>query len=83
MLSAEVQIVDGLVTGTLLDVPTDAGKVAALARAGVIAPDVVFAGWSAEAAEDAGADSHRTGSDVAPASKTARNVRAWRIRRLR
>jgi len=32
----------GLVTDTLLDVPTDEGKVAALARAGLTAPDCVF-----------------------------------------
>jgi len=32
----------GLVTGTLLDVPTDEGKVASLARVGITAPDCVF-----------------------------------------
>jgi phosphoserine phosphatase len=32
----------GLVTDTILDVPTDEGKVAALARFGITAPDAVF-----------------------------------------
>jgi phosphoserine phosphatase len=42
VLSARVAIANGLVTNTLLDVPTDEGKVAALARAGIAAPDAVF-----------------------------------------
>jgi phosphoserine phosphatase len=43
VLSARVAIDPaGLVTNTLLDVPTDEGKVAALARAGIAAPDAVF-----------------------------------------
>ena len=42
VLSARVQIVDGIVTDQLLDVPTDEGKVAALIAAGVISPDCVF-----------------------------------------
>ena len=42
ILCARVKIVDGLVTNCLLDVPTDEGKVAALARAGVTAPHAVF-----------------------------------------
>jgi phosphoserine phosphatase len=43
VLAARVAIdSDGLVTRTLLDVPTDEGKVAALARAGITAPDAVF-----------------------------------------
>jgi len=42
ILAARVRIDDGIVTNELLDVPTDEGKVAALARAGVTAPDVVF-----------------------------------------
>jgi phosphoserine phosphatase len=33
---------DGMVTDTLLDVPTDEGKVAALIRRGVASPDAVF-----------------------------------------
>jgi phosphoserine phosphatase len=43
VLSARVAIdSSGLVTDRLLDVPTDEGKVNALRRAGVFAPDIVF-----------------------------------------
>lgn len=42
VLSARVAVENGLVTGHILDVPTDEGKVAALARVGVTAPDIVF-----------------------------------------
>jgi phosphoserine phosphatase len=42
VLAARVAIVDGIITDRLLDVPTDEGKVAALARVGVTGPCVVF-----------------------------------------
>jgi phosphoserine phosphatase len=42
VLAARVAVKDGVVTDTLIDVPTDEGKVAALARAEVTAPDAVF-----------------------------------------
>jgi phosphoserine phosphatase len=42
VLSARVSVADGIVTDILLDVPTDEGKVASLARAGIAAPDAVF-----------------------------------------
>ena len=42
VLSARVQSVDGVVTDKILDVPTDEGKVTALARVGLTAPDCVF-----------------------------------------
>jgi len=42
VLSARVAIENGLVTGRILDVPTDEGKVAALATAGITSPDAVF-----------------------------------------
>jgi len=42
VLCARVAIVEGIVTDRLLDVPTDEGKVAALAGAGVTRPDAVF-----------------------------------------
>lgn len=42
VLAARVAVKDGLVTDTLLDVPTDEGKVTALERVGVTAPDAVF-----------------------------------------
>jgi len=42
VLAARVEVKNGVVTDTLLDVPTDEDKVAALRRAGVTAPDAVF-----------------------------------------
>jgi HAD superfamily phosphoserine phosphatase-like hydrolase len=42
VLAAEVEVKDGVVTDFLVDVPTDEGKVAALARVGVTEPDAVF-----------------------------------------
>lgn len=42
VLAARVAIVDGIVTDRILDVPTDEGKVTALAQAGIHAPDAVF-----------------------------------------
>lgn len=42
VLAAKVEVQDGIVTDRLLDVPTDEGKVAALARVGMRQPDVVF-----------------------------------------
>ncbi len=42
VLAACVHVKDGVVTDVIRDVPTDAGKVAALARAGVTTPDAVF-----------------------------------------
>jgi HAD superfamily phosphoserine phosphatase-like hydrolase len=42
VLSARVEVRDGVVTDVIQDVPTDEGKVRALAKAGVTAPDAVF-----------------------------------------
>jgi phosphoserine phosphatase len=42
VLSARVSVANGIVTDILTDVPTDEGKVASLARAGITAPDCVF-----------------------------------------
>jgi phosphoserine phosphatase len=42
VLAARVAIANGIVTDTLLDVPTDEGKVTALAGASITAPDAVF-----------------------------------------
>ena len=42
VLAACVQVKDGMVTDIIRDVPTDAGKVTALNRVGVMAPDAVF-----------------------------------------
>jgi len=37
-----VKVKDGVVTDAILEVPTDEGKVASLARVGITAPDAVF-----------------------------------------
>jgi phosphoserine phosphatase len=42
VLAAEVRVDSGLITGELVDVPTDEGKAAALARVGLSRPDAVF-----------------------------------------
>ena len=42
VLAARVAIHDGVVSDTLLDVPTDQGKVTALYKVGVTTPDIVF-----------------------------------------
>ncbi len=42
VLAACVQVKDGMITDVIRDVPTDEGKVTALARVGITAPDAVF-----------------------------------------
>jgi phosphoserine phosphatase len=42
VLAARVESLGGIVTDRLIDVPTDEGKVAALASAGITHPDAVF-----------------------------------------
>jgi len=42
ILAAEVKVSGGMITSELLDVPTDEGKAAALARVGLARPDAVF-----------------------------------------
>ena len=42
VLAARVELKNGLVTDSLLDVPTDEGKVASLNRSGITRPDAVF-----------------------------------------
>ena len=42
VLAASVAVEEGLVTGTLLDVPSDEGKAEALRRVGLAHPDAVF-----------------------------------------
>jgi phosphoserine phosphatase len=42
VLAAQVDVSNGIVTDTLIGVPTDEGKVTALARAGITTPDCVF-----------------------------------------
>jgi phosphoserine phosphatase len=42
VISARAKVVGGVITSTLLDVPSDEGKAQSLAKAGIAAPDVVF-----------------------------------------
>jgi len=42
ILAAEVRVKDGIITGEIVDVPTDEAKAAALSRVGLPAPDTVF-----------------------------------------
>jgi phosphoserine phosphatase len=42
ILSARVAVIDGLITSTLIDVPTDEGKALALERVDRAQPDAVF-----------------------------------------
>jgi phosphoserine phosphatase len=42
VLAAEVKVVDGLITGELVDVPTGPAKATALRRVGIPRPDAVF-----------------------------------------
>ena len=42
VLAAEVRVVDGLITSEIVDVPTDEGKAATLARIGLANPDAAF-----------------------------------------
>jgi phosphoserine phosphatase len=42
ILAAEVRVEAGIITSEIVDVPTDEGKAAALARVGITAPDAVF-----------------------------------------
>ena len=42
ILAAEVRVADGLITGELVDVPTDEGKAATLKRVGITRPDAAF-----------------------------------------
>jgi phosphoserine phosphatase len=42
VLAAEVAVNDGIISSTLIDVPTDEGKAEALKRAGLAHPDAVF-----------------------------------------
>jgi phosphoserine phosphatase len=42
ILAAEVRVTDGLISSEIVDVPTDEGKAASLARVGLAHPDAVF-----------------------------------------
>jgi phosphoserine phosphatase len=67
VLAARVAIdANGLVTGTLHDVPTDEGKVTTLARIGITAPDAVFGNSVHDAAMLAIARSKKATSGAFP-----------------
>jgi len=70
VLSARVSVADGLITDILLDVPTDEGKVASLARAGVTAPGAVFGNSVHDAAMLAIAHTAKGASGAFPVNPT-------------
>jgi phosphoserine phosphatase len=71
VLAAQVAIANGIVTDTLIDVPTDEGKVAALARVGLHAPHAVFGNSIHDAAMLAIARSLSGTSGAFPVNPTA------------
>jgi phosphoserine phosphatase len=70
VLSARVSVAGGLVTDILLDVPTDEGKVASLARSGVTSPHAVFGNSVHDAAMLAIARSAKGASGAFPVNPT-------------
>jgi len=70
VLSARVSVAGGLVTDILLDVPTDEGKVASLARSGVTSPHAVFGNSVHDAAMLAIARSPRGAIGAFPVNPT-------------
>jgi phosphoserine phosphatase len=70
VLSARVAIDSGIVTDTLLDVPTDEGKVASLARVGITAPGAVFGNSIHDAAMLAIARGQKATSGAFPVNPT-------------
>jgi HAD superfamily phosphoserine phosphatase-like hydrolase len=42
ILAARAEVVDGVITSKLADVPSDEGKALSLARAGIVSPEAVF-----------------------------------------
>ena len=65
-----VKITNGLVTESLLDVPTDEGKVASLNRSGITSPDAVFGNSIHDAAMLAIARSNSGASGAFPVNPT-------------
>jgi len=70
VLAARVQVTNGIVTETILDVPTDEGKVASLARAGITRPNAVFGNSVHDAAMLAIARSPKGTSGAFPVNPT-------------
>ncbi len=66
VLAARVQVTAGIVTDTLLDVPTDEGKATSLARTGITRPDAVFGNSIHDAAMLAIARSQKGASGAFP-----------------
>jgi len=60
VLAARVEVIAGVATNRLLDVPTDEGKVASLGHAGITAPNAVFGNSVHDAAMLAIARGHGT-----------------------
>ncbi len=71
VLAARVAIANGLVTETIQDVPTDGGKVTALARVGITAPHAVFGNSIHDAAMLAIARSQKGTSGAFPVNPNA------------
>jgi phosphoserine phosphatase len=71
VLATRVATIDGIITDTLLDVPTDEGKVAALHRAGITSPDAVFGNSVHDAAMLAIAHSRNGVSGAFPVNPSA------------
>ncbi|CAN5424815.1 hypothetical protein BH10ACI4_BH10ACI4_05770 [soil metagenome] len=70
VLAARVQVTNGIVTETILDVPTDEGKVASLNRSGITAPHAVFGNSIHDAAMLAIARSPKGTSGAFPVNPT-------------
>ena len=66
VLAARVQVTAGIVTDTLIDVPTDEGKATSLAHAGITHPDAVFGNSIHDAAMLAIARSQKGASGAFP-----------------
>ena len=70
VLAARVSVASDIVSDILIDVPTDEGKVASLARSGITAPHVVFGNSVHDAAMLAIARSQKGSSGAFPVNPT-------------
>jgi phosphoserine phosphatase len=76
ILAAETSVVGGLLTSEILDVPTDEGKAASLARAGLAHPDAAF-GNSIHDLSMLAAARHAFPINPSPALMAAAAKRGW------
>ncbi len=76
VLAARARVTNGLIQAELLDVPTDEGKAASLARAGVERPDAVFGNSIHDAAMLAIAR-HPFAVNPSPALRELAAARGW------